>query len=171
MTTQAGTLPMNTKAITMLFEFTHGVFRRNVEGVTHEESLRAPQPGGNCMNWVGGHLVHTRDAILQMLGAAPIGSPAERERYARGSAPIRDASEAMAWDRIVRTFDSQQEALRAAFAGLTPERLAAPLPAERNPFQVDSVAEQLAVFSFHESYHVGQLGVLRRLCGKPGAIA
>jgi hypothetical protein len=168
---QTDTVPMNAKAIAMLFEFTHGVFHRNIEAVTHEESLRSPQPGGNCINWVGGHVVATRDAMLALLGTRPVGSPAERERYKRGSPPVRDASEALAWDRIVHTFDAQQDALRAAFAALTPERLAAALPEGANPFQVDSLAEQLALFSFHESYHVGQLGILRRLCGKPGAIA
>ncbi len=36
---------------------TGGVVRRNIEGVTHEASLRHPEPGGNSMNWVVGHLL------------------------------------------------------------------------------------------------------------------
>ena len=33
------------------------VVKRNLEGLTHEESLVQPQPGGNCLNWIVGHLV------------------------------------------------------------------------------------------------------------------
>jgi hypothetical protein len=39
---------------------TQRVMRLNVEGISHEESLIQPQPAGNCLNWVIGHLVlHT----------------------------------------------------------------------------------------------------------------
>jgi len=31
--------------------------------------------------------------------------------------------------------------------------------------------EQLAVLQFHEAYLAGQLGILKRMIGKPGAIA
>ena len=77
----------------------------------------------------------------------------------------------MAWERIVADFEASQTVLLATLEGLSTEDLLAPLPAEKNPFRVDCMAEQLAVFSFHESYHVGQLGLLRRLLGKKGAIA
>ena len=34
----------------------------------------------------------------------------------------------------------------------------------------DTVGSQLATFVFHECYHVGQTGVLRRVVGKSGVI-
>jgi len=34
-----------------------------------------------------------------------------------------------------------------------------------------TVAEALTILGFHEAYHVGQLGIQRRLIGKDGAIA
>ena len=170
MSTQTQIVPMNTKAIMTLFGFTHGVFRQNTAEVTHEESLRQPQPGGNCINWVGGHLAATRQGMLQMLGHAPTWTEDEMAFYRRGSSPVTTGVGAMRWERIAEDFDATQPLLMAGLAKLSPEDLAAPLPADRNPFKLDSLAEQMAVFNFHESYHVGQLGLLRRLVGKAGAI-
>jgi len=33
-----------------------------------------------------------------------------------------------------------------------------------------TVGNQLAFFQFHEAYHAGQVGLLRRLAGKEGAL-
>jgi hypothetical protein len=170
MTTQTTAVPVSAKTLGTLFEFTYSVFRRNTDGVTHTESLRIPQPTANCINWVGGHVVATRDNLLGLLGQAPVFTPAETETYKRGAPPLTDPSKAMAWDRIVAALDMSQERLRAGLASITPEQLVAPMPADKNPFGVDSMGDMIAVFSFHDGYHVGQLGVLRRLCGKPGAV-
>jgi uncharacterized damage-inducible protein DinB len=33
-----------------------------------------------------------------------------------------------------------------------------------------TVSEKLAFLQFHEAYHAGQIAILRRMAGKPGAI-
>ncbi|GJM44256.1 MAG: hypothetical protein DHS20C21_10980 [Gemmatimonadota bacterium] len=157
--------------LALQFRFSHGVFHQNVEGFTHAETLVRPQTGGNCMNWVGGHLAGARNGILRLLGQEPVLSEDDAQRYARGSAPITEPGMALEWDRIVAAMNESQIALMDALGSITAERLAAPLPADRNPFQLDNVGEMLGTFAFHEAYHVGQLGVLRRVYGKKGAIA
>jgi hypothetical protein len=123
------------------------------------------------MNWVGGHLVTSRCHLLELVGhEAPAWDDAKRERYRRGSAPLTNPSEAAPWDEVVAALDDSQERLRAALAALTPEQLLSPLPEDKNPFQVDNLAEMLGTFAFHEAYHVGQLGVIRRNYGMDGAI-
>src|SRR5947208_14369503 len=66
------------------------VFHAHVDGITHEESLRAPGAAGNCLNWVVGHLVGARQRWLAMvLGAAPAMDPARFAAvYTRGSGPL-----------------------------------------------------------------------------------
>ena len=39
------------------------------------------------------------------------------------------------------------------------------------PLEKDTLGWRLAFLQFHEAYHAGQLGLLRRLLGKDGAIA
>jgi hypothetical protein len=73
----------------------HQVVRLNVEGLSHADSLIHPQPGGNCLNWVVGHLLAIYHHALDLLGQAPV-LPAEvLKRYDRGSLPIRSASDAI----------------------------------------------------------------------------
>jgi len=67
-------------------------------------------------------------------------------------------------DEAVKRFDIGLESL-------TPERLdsAAPFSPSNNP--KETVRSLMTVVAFHQAYHVGQMGVLRRIIGKPGAIA
>ncbi|MBD3335094.1 MAG: hypothetical protein GF355_06225, partial [Candidatus Eisenbacteria bacterium] len=103
-------------------------------------------------------------------GGEPIWSAEERRRYQRGSAPITGREDGRDWSEIASAWEASQEKLRAALGGLKPEQLLAPLPEDRNPFKVGSLAEMIGALAFHESYHVGQLGVLRRAAGLAGAI-
>jgi uncharacterized damage-inducible protein DinB len=54
--------------------------------------------------------------------------------------------------------------MRDAFAALTPDQLQQPPAGPRLP-GANTVADQLAFFAFHESYHVGQIGYVRRQLG------
>jgi hypothetical protein len=64
---------------------THQIVRRNVEGISHEESLAQPQPQGNCLNWVLGHLVCVYDETLSLLKQKPVLGREALKRYARGT--------------------------------------------------------------------------------------
>ena len=165
------TTASETLAEVELFRFqtgiTNKVLHANVAGLTQEESLIQPHPGGNCLNWVVGHLVCIYNHILPMLGQEPAGG--DLSRYDRGSAPIQNAAEARdlselmaAWDQAVQRFDT-------GLAGLTPEMLDQPSEGP-DPDRTETVRSLLNTICFHQSYHVGQTGVLRRLTGKEGAI-
>lgn len=164
------TAPITGKTVGVMFELTYRVAGRNIEGFTHEDSLRQP-PAGNCLNWLVGHVVATRQHILAMVGIDPVWTKEETARYDRGGSPVLgDGPDILPFDRIRKDLDRTQELLRSAWKTIDADRLAQPLPADRNPFQVDNLGEMLAALSFHESYHVGQCGIVRRLLGKEGAI-
>ena len=42
------------------------VVNANTHGLTHEESLVEPRPGGNRLNWVLGHLLSVYDGFLPL---------------------------------------------------------------------------------------------------------
>jgi len=138
----------------------------NVAGVTHEESLRQPEPAGNCMNWVVGHVLHVYAQLLTQLGQTPVLSVDELQRYARGSEPIRDGTEALQFERLVEAWDASWERVDAGLAALTPEALAAP----GVPGFGENVRDLLGFIFFHQAYHSGQAGILRRIAGREGAI-
>ena len=147
------------------------VLRMNTEGITHEESLRQPEPAGNCLNFVVGHVVWVYCNVLPMLGQEPP-LPAEAlARYARGSQPLRDGSEARDLGELLAAWDAASERVHAALAGVSPEMLDRPAPDSPTKDPNETVRTLLSTVLFHQGYHVGQTGVLRRLVGKPGAIA
>jgi uncharacterized damage-inducible protein DinB len=149
---------------------THQVVRLCVEGVTHDESLIQPQPGGNCMNWVVGHLVWAYQGALPLLGQEPVMKPTEVERYARHSPPIKNPEEAVDFDNLMDAWDKSAERLDAGLSRLTPEVLDQPAANSPTGNPNETVRSLLATMLFHQAYHAGQTAVLRRITGKPGAI-
>jgi len=144
-----------------------GALHTNLEGLTHDESLRQPEPGGNCLNWVVGHILATRDRALGVLGGTPVMDKDQAARYVRGSRPIVDGNEAVRFETIVEGLDRSHERLSEVISRLDDEALARSVG---GPFGDGPLGDALAVFQFHEAYHVGQTGILRRLVGKEGAI-
>jgi len=153
-----------------MFTLAHGALHANLEGVTDEESLTQPEPGGNCIQWAVAHIVATRDQVARLLGAEPVLSPELGKRFTRPAAPVVNRADARPLADWIADFDRSQERLAAAIAGLSPERLAAPFDGARLPGRPKTLAEALAFFHFHETYHVGQVGLMRRIAGKTGAI-
>jgi hypothetical protein len=145
--------------------------KTNLDGITHEESLVQPQPGGNCINWVLGHLLSIYNQALPLLGQQPVTDPSTIERYKRGSAAISAPGEARRFEQLMAEWDETVKRVDAGLAGLTAEVLERPAPAGAGPTEPgDKVRQTLSTLLFHQGYHAGQTGVLRRLVGKAGAI-
>lgn len=143
----------------------------NLDGISHEESLVQPHPGGNCVNWVLGHLLSIYNQALPLLGQQPATDPATIERYKRGSPAIGNPGEARRFDQLMAEWDETVKRVDAGLAGLTAEALERPAPSGAGPSEPgDKVRQTLSVLMFHQGYHAGQTGVLRRLVGKAGAI-
>ena len=144
-------------------------FGRNVaiaqmqaKGLSHADSLRQPPFRGNCLNWVLGHMLTSRDDMLAWLGQPEVGGE-RAARYRRESEPVvGPADDVLPLDELLSGLARSQDVLAAALAEVTEGDLdrevllgsrAAPL---RN---------RLFFLYFHETYHVGQTELLRQLCG------
>jgi hypothetical protein len=155
---------MTAEGLKLLFGYNHYAIGVNARDLTHEESLIGPKPGGNCANWVLGHIVQTRGAVLTLLGEKPVWAADEGERYKRGSAPVAgDATGTKPFPEILEALDRSQESLLAGLSRIKESELGG---AETK----GSLSAKLAGLQFHEAYHAGQLGLLRRVAGKKGAI-
>jgi len=149
----------------------HRVLRMNVDGLTQEDSLIQPQPGGNCLNWVLGHLVRTyNNLILPLLGQDPVFGKEFLNRYDRGSAQLHEASEALPLGELLAGWDETTNRVVAGLGTMTPEALDAPAPFSPRKNPDETVRSLLTIVMFHQAYHCGQTGLLRRMAGKEGAI-
>ncbi|HUE97165.1 MAG TPA: DinB family protein [Longimicrobiaceae bacterium] len=151
-------------AITWSVEFNSRALNRNLEGLSHEDSLAQP-PHGNCINWLLGHVLVYRNMMLDLLGAERVWETEAAERYARGSDPIRgEADRPERFETLREDFDRSTERLLAALAS-------ADAGAMETPVANSTVGQRLNFLTLHEAYHVGQIGLMRRIAGRVGAIA
>jgi uncharacterized damage-inducible protein DinB len=154
---------MTGKVLAFQFEMNGRSMELNLDGVSHEDSLHRPARGGNCANWVVGHIVANRNSVHKMLGLGPAWDSGT-DLYDRESAPLTDWARAEPLDAMLERFRDSQTAVTGAFETMEDSRLAA-ADDEDKPLGL-----RLAFLVFHESYHVGQLGLLRRLLGRDRAI-
>jgi uncharacterized damage-inducible protein DinB len=170
MTTAAPATASEVEVFRQQTQMTHQVVRLNVQGVTHKESLTRPTPGGNCLNWVLGHLLGVYNDVLPRVGQKPVMDKDVLKRYARGTPPIEDPTEALDVQELLTGWDEATKRMDAGLAGLTAEDLARPVPNSPGGNPNETVRSLLATVLFHQAYHAGQTGILRRIAGKEGAI-
>lgn len=157
---------VSTDALRFLFDFDHRALGMNAAGLTHADSLVVAAPGTNCMNWMLGHIVANRTPVLELLGVEPLWTEAEGEPFNDGGAWADPAAMARPWESLLAGFETTQERIRSGLAAVSAERLTAlHTPESRRPRGL-----QLHFLQFHEAYHIGQIGLMRRIVGKPGAI-
>ena len=148
----------------------NGVLRGNTEGITEAEGLIQPQPGGNCLNWVVGHLMETWDMVLPLVGEEPVLGGEVLARYKRGSAELHEAGEALPLEKLLRACDEAAKRMDKGLARLTEGRLDEAAPFSPRKKADETVRSLLSLVMFHQAYHVGQTGLLRRIAGKEGKI-
>jgi uncharacterized protein YciI len=151
------------EALGQSFNVNGQVIRMQADGLTHAESLLQLPFRGNCLNWVLGHILANRNRVIDLLGETPFWDEAEVSRYARGSEPIASEGQALPLERLLGNLDRSQELIEAGLAQVTPQDMATPIAGDERG---RALGELLLGLHWHETYHVGQLEILRQLAGK-----
>lgn len=136
------------------------------EGLTNDESLK-PSATGNTINWLVGHLADARNGVTALLKGEPLWPREELARYVRGSSPLT-SGDALPLEDLLARYRRSTAPLAEAIAAVTPEKLAEKSPVSPTGNPDETIGTLLSVIAFHESYHLGQIGLLRRQVGKPG---
>jgi len=123
-------------------------------------------PAGHTPRWIVGHIAATRNRMAAMLGVPVAASPWEGF-FARGTSPA-DVPADLDMAEVLASFHTTQAAMAAAWETVTAETLARPL-GRTMPDGTTTVAGGVGFLVWHEAYHLGQLGLFRRLAGKGGA--
>jgi hypothetical protein len=150
----------NAQSLGQSYGSTHWLINKLVDGLTHADSLIQPPFEANCLNWVVGHILAGRNEALSFLGAEPIWGEAELARYKTGSPPIVEAEQALPLERLMDDFEESQKRILAALEEVSPEALAAVVDTR---FGERPAGQHIAGLHWHETYHTGQLEILRAL--------
>ena len=143
------------------------IVHMQTDGLSHEDSLMQPPFRSNCLNWVLGHILVGRNTALKLLGEPPVWREEDEARYKTGSEPITGDEHALPLKQLLTGLDRSQERIGEALTRTSPEELAAMIPfrgSER------SLGQALDGLHWHETYHLGQLELLRQLAGTDDAI-
>lgn len=145
-------------------ELNYGALFRNLEGITHEDSLVVPQEGGNCLNWVLGHIVASRNRLMTQMGIAPVWQHDLSFHYSGRDEAQWAVAKAIDLKSIETDLARSQQGLLNALETMPEGMLTTPDEQGR------TLGDAIAFFVFHEAYHGGQVALLRRIAGKPGVI-
>ena len=155
----------NAAAIISTFKINQRVIHRNTKDITQADSLVQIKPAGNCLNWVIGHILSSRNGMFKYLKLEPFWSDENEELYTFGSKAIDKNSKSLKLEDMLKTYDQSQKTLEAALEKLSDDDL---------KFEIDdkgtTVGQKLAFLAWHEGYHAGQTAINRRVAGFEGAI-
>ncbi|HET6700409.1 MAG TPA: DinB family protein [Gemmatimonadaceae bacterium] len=147
-----------------LMDVVDNLYARALHGLDPGELTRTPSPHSNPMVWMAGHLAQSRARLARLLGA-------EQEvpwpsLFRRGEPPPGE-QDYPALAEIRRAWEGAGAALRTRLRSMRDAELHADLQLKIP--STDGTLRGAIVFAlFHESYHVGQMGYVRRTLGKEG---
>jgi uncharacterized damage-inducible protein DinB len=139
------------------------IIKRQAAGLSHADSLIQPPVRANCMNWVLGHIVYTRIDMMQHLGAAQFKPARTLVRYASDTELVLEAApDVVSLEQLLADLDCNQHDIAVYVNGLSDEALAKEVKLGE---RVMSREQLLRFFLFHDTYHTGNLDLLRQLAG------
>jgi len=131
--------------------------------VTDEQATQRVVPQVNSMAFIAAHLIDTRHELLGMLGGSGDNPVRAHLADARG---IDDVIDLPALSDLLSAWEQVASAIEQQIAQLNDAALDAP-SGQRFPGGDPSTLGALAFLVQHDSYHIGQLAMLRRVHGLP----
>jgi hypothetical protein len=159
---------LTTQDFIRLINIENNLIQSQTEGLSQADTLIQPQPSGNCMNWVLGHILENQVTMLTVLGGiSPIDSVG-LTIYKRESEPITtDQPGVLSLERLLEQINAVHAALIACLAGIGDADFSREIQQGERKF---TLGWRFLFLHFHYTYHVGQLELLRQLAGRSDKI-
>ncbi len=152
-----------TAALRAQFDMQTRLFANVLSGISDAEANIRNTDTTNNIKWVAGHLLHTRINSLSRTVGLPFDN-GYAAAFDRGVALDVNA-EYPSLEVILDRWNSTAPAIAEALAGLGEDTLAATAPSPA-PIADPTLLGLLAFLLSHESLHIGQLSILRKMAGK-----
>jgi len=154
-------MPFEIQSHVAALDLNTGLFFNALRDLDDDHARRRVAPGVNSAAFIAAHLVDARHYLLKQLGVAHP-NPMDAFGQVRGEDELRAlpplADLRAAWLDVTPV-------LRAALLALTPEQAAQ--PEQTFPIALTGALGAVVFLLHHESYHLGQLGLLRKHLGQP----
>ncbi len=151
------------KTLAATFGMTDFMFPMVLDDLTADQAYVRPRgEGGPSIAWTVGHLLHSRIFVLNVLGHDRANPWAEHF----GQASATDGSDYPSMEELRSAWEGLAPDFMSALSTLTDEALDARL--EDGWHEEQTLRDQLVFFAWHEGYHVGAIGQIRKSLGLPG---
>jgi hypothetical protein len=140
------------------YKLNHWLIHQYVDDVSENEGVLQPPFDANCMNWVLGHIIFRRNSSLACLGKDPLWDDEIAEKYRTGSSPIKSKAQARPMEKLISDLDQSQILLVSKLGSVSEQELDEWVMNDRGR---KKAADHLRGFHWHETFHVGQLDLLR----------
>lgn len=144
-----------------MFRTNNSLFERATKDIAEEHWLKRPGDESNPLLWIAGHVVVSRASALKIAGGH-WSAPWEK-LFARG-AKLPAVDEYPSPAEIQRAWQEVSEKLAAALPRASSEALAKEVP-QGQPSLDGTVGGTIGFLCLHETYHMGQLGFVRKCLG------
>ncbi|WP_299273527.1 DinB family protein [uncultured Psychroserpens sp.] len=138
-----------------LFQMQTNFFNKSIDGITEEHATTRISEQVNHITWITGHIVSCRYMLCGMLGM-------------QVSEPYPDLFGNLKKIQDDITYPSLNE-LSKALPDITNQLVEKLSSMSEEEFQKDAFGGKLIdivlFFTYHEAYHIGQLGILRKALG------
>lgn len=136
-----------------------------------EESrwFEMPHPGVGHVAWQVGHLAASQIVLIHVrcfgMAYTDVAPDSIRTTFARGSTPVADKSKYPSIAEIRALFDRVQNDVIHRVSGMSESELDEQAGAEPHPM-LKYKAGAIAMAAMHETFHAGQIAMIRRIFGK-----
>ncbi len=138
------------------------LYRNCLDGLRDDAARGRPLPAANSAAYVAAHLVESRFYLLGLMGVKRDSPLGDRIGW-------KSCDEITAWpslDEIKSAWAEAGDALDRRLKEMTPKEADAPVDTQF-PIETRTALGLLGFLVQHDSYHLGQLSLLRKTCGLP----
>ncbi len=153
----------STAALKAQFDLHTRLFTNATAGISDNESGIRNSEHVNNMKWIAGHLLNTRlGNMSRIAGLSP--DESYNAQFGRGNSFDPNATYPPL-EEITSKWQAASAAIGEGISNIPEEALSSKSPVQA-PIADDTLRGLVAFLVSHEAYHIGQLGMLRKMIGK-----
>lgn len=156
------------QTLSQQFALHNRLFNNVLENIKDAQGSERLSEQVNHLQWIAGHLVNSRYNYTSMLGLE-LSFP-YKEKYTDHTAPppnnraLDKSIDYPSLSEIQKYWNELGNKFAEGVANLSEEQLSSPLPF-RVPIGGNTMLDLFAFLATHESYHIGQMSIIRKYLG------
>ena len=145
-----------------IFRYNTDFFLRALDGINDKEARIPAGPDSSPVLWIAGHVISSRYGIVNMLGSSYLNPYAEI--FKRGT-KFQAGFDYPSLNKLKIEWKSISAEMISVLSSLKENNIYHKPPFEF-PVEENNIINGISFFLMHESYHIGQLGYIRKVLGK-----